>query len=286
MLTSFLIAANFALAQPTLELSAEPATYASTDWATHLAPVPRAWVALAAQDERQDEEEVPQIKEPETKVSFPAWGPNYAGERMDLLGTAVRTKTIFGVKVYAYGLFVDPYGAQEVLADFGDKSAKQLEKDDAFYAALLEDNFAKCMRMVFVRNVSGEDVQEAFDKDLGPRIKRAKQERDMPDATEQLEQFKTYFSAKQLKKDSEILFYWEPGGTLVTFVNGERKEDLESPALCWAIYDIFLGEKPIMKKGKRTVIGLTPEVLDRELPEREEPQPEVPTERGGQPAGR
>lgn len=287
MLTSFLFAANIALAQPAAAPVIEPQPYAQTAWAAD------DWAFLAAPGARpvgvlaQDEEEVPQIKERKTKVSFPAWGPNYAGERMDLLGTAVRTKTILSVKVYAYGLFVDPYGAQEALADFGDKTAKQLYKDPAFYDVLLEDNFTKCVRMVFVRNVSGSDVQEAFDKDLGPRIKKAKTERDMPDATEQLEQFKTYFSAKKLKKDSEILFYWEPGGTLVTFVNGERKGDLESPALCWAIFDIFLGEKPIMKKGKETVIALTPEVLDRELPEREEtPEREEPAERGGERSGR
>ena len=282
MLTSFLFAANIALAQPAPPTVAAPQPYAQTDWAFLAAPSARPVGVLA-----QDEEEAPQIKERKTKVAFPAWGPSYSGARMDLLGTAVRTKTILSVKVYAYGLYADPYGAQEALAAFGDKTAKELYKDPAFYDVLLEDNFSKCVRMVFVRNVSGKDVQEAFDKDIGPRIKRAKTERDMPDATEQLEQFKTYFSAKKLTKESEILFYWEPGGTLVTFVNGERKGDLESPALCWALFDIFLGEKPIMKKGKETVIALTPEVLDRELPAREEaPASEQPAEESGKPSDR
>lgn len=283
MLTSLLIAANAFLVQPVVD--AEPTAYVSTNWATVnwatvAAPAAQPVGVLAPQ------EEVPQIKERKTKVSFPAWGPNYAGERMDLLGTAVRTKTFLSVKVYAYGLFVDPYGAQEALADYGDKTADQLAKDESFYDVLLADNFTKCVRMVFVRNVSGEDVREAFDKDIGPRLKKAKEEREMPDATEQLTQFKTYFSAKKLKKDSEILFYWEPGGTLVTIVNGERKDDLESPALCWALFDIFLGQKPIMKKGKKTVVALTPDVLDRELPERPAPEEGEGREGGGERGGR
>lgn len=223
------------------------------------------------------------VRESATKVEFPvvrsALGPraDVPGGPQHLTGTAVRDKTIFGVDVYAYGLYVDPWVAQERLAAFDDHSAKALGKDAAFYDALMAPELPKTLRLVFVRNVDADDVVEAFEGSLEPRIAKAVKERELPDATADLEAFKAFFDLAKLRKGNELVFSWVGGDTLRTAVNGELKPELVSPGLCWALFDVYLGADPIEESGKKKLAARVPGILDAELPPRP-PRPAEPAD--------
>ena len=60
---------------------------------------------------------------------------------------------------------------------------------------------------------------------------------------------------------AELLFSCTPGGTLSSLVKGESKPPIESRALCWALFDVYLGDKPISGDGKKSVIQHFPELL-------------------------
>jgi hypothetical protein len=178
-----------------------------------------------------------------------------------LTGTAIRTKTFLKVKVYAYGLYVDVVAAKATLASYADQSVSSLERNDAFYRRILDRDFAMTLRLVMTRDVGGDDMADAFDGALRPRVQRAAAEMDMPGGEAALDQFRSYFSLDEMTKSAEIVFSCSPEGRLTTSVKEEEQTPIESDALCWALFDVYLGEKPISGDGKKRVIGRFPQLL-------------------------
>jgi hypothetical protein len=43
-------------------------------------------------------------------------------------------------------------------------------------------------------------------------------------------------------------------------IGGKPAGGIENAALCWALFDVYLGEKPITSDGKKTVIARLPEI--------------------------
>ncbi len=200
--------------------------------------------------------------EPSSGVAFPE-ALSVPGTEIthQLMGTGIRTKTFLKVKVYAFGLYVDPAGARQALGDFAGKSAKDLEKDNGFYGMLLEQEFGMTLRLVMTRNVGGEDMAEAFDGALRPRVQQAAAEQSLGGGEEALDTFRSYFNVDEMTKESEIVLSCDPQGVLRASVKGEVQPEIDSPALCWALFDVYLGPKPISGDGKKKVIQGFPQLL-------------------------
>ena len=208
------------------------------------------------------QESAPLVKEKRSKVEFAAWGPAPGTKEVHtLVGVGLRTKTVFKVKVYAFGLYVHGPSAREKLAAWKGKSAEELQGDASFYQALLKGDFGKSLRLVLVRDVDGEDMREAFEDSLAPRVKAAKKD-GLLGGAEALETFRGFFDEGELSKKSEIIFTAYPGGRLITIVNGEVRPEIENEALARALFDIYLGSDPIHEKAKKTLIERFPAVLD------------------------
>ena len=75
-----------------------------------------------------------------------------------IMGTGIRQRTILRVKIYAFGLYVDPEGARASLSRFAGLPASTLERDESFYRHLLDLDFAMTLRLVMTRTVDGADV--------------------------------------------------------------------------------------------------------------------------------
>jgi len=198
--------------------------------------------------------------DPNTGVEFPTQlvPPGGAGEHV-LTGTGVRTRTFLKVKVYAFGLYVEPAGARTALASYAGKPAADLQRDDAFYAKLLERSFPMTLRLVMTRDVGGETMAEAFDGALRPRVQDAGS-KGMTGGEAALDQFRSFFG-EEVAKGTELVFSCTPAGHFTTAIAGASKPDIESPALCWALFDVYLGAKPISSDGKKTVVGNIPQIL-------------------------
>jgi len=183
------------------------------------------------------------------------------GAEQVLTGTGIRTKTFLKVKVYAFGLYVDEAAAKAALSGFEGQDAKALEKNKDFYGALLQMQFPMTLRLVMTRDVDGETMASAFEEALLPRVQEAAASKDMPGGEEALQTFRGYFSLSEMTKDAELLFTCAPDGTLSSAVKGEERPPITSPALCWALFDVYLGEKPISGDGKKGVVARFPELL-------------------------
>ncbi len=202
--------------------------------------------------------------EPSSKVPFPveitAAG---GGDTHVLTGVAIRTKTFLKVKVYAFGIYVDEVPARATLSSFANQSAGDLERNQNFYDRILDREFAMTLRLVMTRDVGGEDMADAFDGALRPRVQSAASDMNMPGGEAALDTFRGYFSVDEMTKESELLFSCTPDGTLSSLVKGQPADDIHSNALCWALFDVFLGEDPISNGGKKTVIANIPNILAR-----------------------
>jgi hypothetical protein len=217
--------------------------------------------AFLAPPANAQEAAVDSARERNSAVLFPVMlGVPGHMDQHALTGMGIRTKTFLKVKVYAFGLYVDASAARTSLANYAGQTAKDLEKDDAFYDLLLEMEFPMTLRLLMTRDVGGEDMAEAFDGALRPRVQTAAAEMSMPGGEAALDTFRAFFDVDELTKESEIVFTCADG-TLMTSVRGDVQPEIASPALCWALFDVYLGEKPISKGGKKSVVNRFPELL-------------------------
>lgn len=208
-------------------------------------------------------QDIPTVEERSSHVPFHVWleAPGSGGRHI-LMGTGIRTRTFLKVKVYAFGLYVDSAGAlAELASQFANEELYRLERNDDFYDAVLGMKFAMTLRLVMTRNVGAERMAEAFDGALRPRVERAAAEMNMPGGVEALDQFRGYFNVEEMTKQSELLFSCTPDGTFSTRIKDRNEPDIESPALCWALFDVYLGRKPISGSGKKGIIANFPDLL-------------------------
>ena len=207
-------------------------------------------------------QQVATVEEPSSKVPFPTEITVPGGSATHVLtGTGIRVKTFLKVKVYAFGLYVEPSGASSTLSAYKDMSASSLQRDDSFYSRILDQDFAMTLRLVMTRDVGGEDMADAFDGALRPRVQQAAAEMEMPGGEAALDQFRGYFSLDEMTKEAEIVFSCSPEGRLTTSVKGDTQPSIESDALCWALFDVYLGAKPISGDAKKKVISRFPHIL-------------------------
>jgi hypothetical protein len=208
----------------------------------------------------------PNLEESATDHKHPAWLYVGSGEkkaRHDAVALAVRTKTWFKVKVYSFGLYVDLAAAAPLVKPFANKKWKDLMKDRNFDKALLNDKVGKTVRLKMARDVDAEDMSDAFEESLKPRIKTfnkkgTAEDRQAGDAA--IKKFQGYFK-KECKEDQVLVFTALPGGRLQTSIDGKQMPEIKNKALAWALFDIYLGDDPISENGKEAFVKALPKKL-------------------------
>ncbi len=214
--------------------------------------------AATAQEGSSWLDQLGRVEEPATEIPFAEYRRFAGGEEEQLLiGTGLYTKTFLAIKIYAFGFYVEPEGAAAALEAWQGVSERKLRKEDDFYQDLWDGDFAKSVRWILCRNVDGEDVAEAFDDVLGPRLerlaKRSSREQTVQ-AERALRSFRGYFDA-ELRKGMEATFSWYPGGRLVTELNGKVVGTLESENLCRALFACYLDDDPLDDDAKEGFAG-------------------------------
>jgi len=198
-----------------------------------------------------------EVTEPNTQVKFPVELSAPSGSQV-ITGTGVRTRTLLKVKVYAFGLYIDGAAARGALSAWRGKNATQLAGDQSLYNELAKGSFPTTLRLVMTRDVGADQMSEAFNEALGPRVAEAAQ-RGMTGGTEALTTFRSFFS-NELTKGTELVFA-RSGDTLKVSIGGASKGEIVNAVLGWALFDVYLGAKPISPDGKKTVIARLPDIL-------------------------
>jgi hypothetical protein len=173
-------------------------------------------------------------------IAEPKSGAKFAAKDGDtsLLGVGLRTKTFAKVKIYAIGLYV----ADSAIA--GPLKGKVGTPD--LYRELVAGDFKKHVVMKFLRNVSGEQIRDAFSE----TFKSSGVKSDV---------WVAYFN--EIRSGQELVIGWTPGVGLVTKVAGADKPAINDKALASAIFAIWLGDKPIQDDLKKDLVARGAELL-------------------------
>jgi Chalcone isomerase-like len=173
-------------------------------------------------------------------IAEPKSGAKFAAKDGDtsLLGVGLRTRTIAKVKIYAIGLYV----ADSVIA--GPLKGKSGTAD--LYRQLVTGDFKKKVVMKFLRNVSGEQIRDAFSDTFKSSGVKS-------------DEWIAYFN--EIRSGQELAIGWTPGVGLETKVAGADKPAINDKALASAIFAIWLGDKPIQDDLKKDLVARGGELL-------------------------
>ena len=117
------------------------------------------------------------------------------------------------------------------------------------------------LRLVMARDVPGADIGRAFDEALRPRMEHRESTAGGAADRAALRRIRGYFAMDRISNRTEIVFAYSPPGRLVVVMAGTGHEPIDSPALCRALFDIYLGADAISKQGRRSVIEGFPPLL-------------------------
>lgn len=203
-------------------------------------------VPAGAQDQKP-------VVEEETGIAFARTLEAAGGGTHTLVGTGVREKTVFNVNVYAIGYYVDVKAAVAALGKYQELKAERIEKNKEFAQSILTADYGKTIRLVLARDVDAEDMREAFEDQLQPRLKAKSKPEDLEQTQKLMAAFRGYFG-ENMKEGDSVVFTWQPGGKLHTTVNGVEKAALESHTLCWALFDVYLGPDAISTSARNNFL--------------------------------
>lgn len=178
-----------------------------------------------------------EITEPKSGVKFAA----KQGD-MSLLGVGLRTKTFLKVKVYAVGLYVADSALSGPLAAHKGKTTTP-----AFYKDLVSGDFEKQIVMKFTRDLSADQIQEAFRETLAGADPA------------KMSQFLAGFGAVKVGQDAVIT--WKPGGVLETKATGTVGAPIADKNFAAAVFGIWLGDKAIQDDIKKGLASRAVELL-------------------------
>ena len=167
-------------------------------------------------------------------VTEPKSGTKFATKdgETSLLGVSLRTKTIAKVKVYAIGLYVADSAISGPL--------KNKAGTPELYQELQNGDFQKTIVMKFVRDVSTSQIRDAFHDSL-------------KGAGDKADAWINYFS--EIRSGQECIISWVPGTGLETKVAGADKPAINDKALASAVFNIWLGDKPIQENIKKDLVS-------------------------------
>ena len=154
-----------------------------------------------------------------------------AGKDLRLNGAGVRTRAIF--KVYAMGLYL----------------AGKETTTEAVLAAL----GPRRVTLVMMRDVSGDDMNQAFTAGISSNTDKAELARLAP----QLAKLSTVFaSAGELKKGDTLHVDWVPErGTVITHNGKTLGDPIAEQSFNNALLKIWLGDKPVDSSLKPALLG-------------------------------
>jgi len=217
-----------------------------------LAVTPLGVVVLLEEQHPSNEEFV---LEALTGVPFPKEIKSPNGSSQVLVGCGARLMTPLKVKVYTIGLYVAPEDTSSVLSQWrkdSEQSTVPFSDDPKFSNAVSQYNsFDRTIRLVMCREVEGGHLAKGFDRSMLWRIKKVAN--DLPGGKEGLKKVNSFFRGKVIPEKTVVTFSSTKEGKLIVTIGNKEFPPVNSPALCWAFYDMYFGEKTVAPVAKKAV---------------------------------
>eukprot|EP00898_Chlorokybus_atmophyticus_P008732 jgi/Chlat1/8860/Chrsp91S08158 len=167
-------------------------------------------------------------------------------------------------RAYAVGLYVDESLAKQLhqresnaAVDengsdvIGDGAA--IVREDKCAAVLAAPGAGKQLTLVMAHDIAGHHIAKGFDRSLLPRVRAAQGNQKKGPAKNALKEFTTVFNKiKLLRKGTRVTLHWMPGGSLGVLIDASCRAVIQSPQLCWAVFDTYLGPDSVFARYKNT----------------------------------
>ncbi|KAL3697130.1 hypothetical protein R1sor_011206 [Riccia sorocarpa] len=199
------------------------------------------------------------LVEPKTGVVFPTASPD--GQR--LTGVGLRKKSIFGLKnitVYTYGVYADPDSLRTNLGDKCENLSSELVKTTSdLYDDVIEKDVGLTVRLVIVYGkLKISSIRNAFEDSIGSGLKKFSGEENK----ELLQSFTSAFTDDlKIPRGTTIDLTRLPGQVLQTKIDGREVGSVQSPLLCRALFDLYLGDDAFDKPARETMGSNLTELL-------------------------
>jgi len=164
-------------------------------------------------------------------------GVNYTakagtGPPLQLVGVGMRCMLqrcdIHLARAYAIGLYIEE---------------KTIRGGDA--PPVTNPKVNKTMRLVMAREVKGGHIGKGFDRTLIPKLRQITGQK-QGDWKGELRKFTRAFQRVGLMKvGAEVLFSMPGDGSITVYIDGVQAEKIQSPALCQAVVDMYVGDSPV-----------------------------------------
>ncbi|KAK1271533.1 Fatty-acid-binding protein 1 [Acorus gramineus] len=183
--------------------------------------------------------------EPKTRVSFPI--KPYNGLQLNSLGLRKKQVLTIGVKIYAFGIYMDNKAMKDVVTSKMEKVPEKPTKE--LYELVINSDVLAMVRLVIVfPALTMSMVRKQFDEGIGGSVKKLNGGK-----TDEELVSKVMGAAKdsiKLSSGSVIEITRLPGYILQTKVKGELVSSVESELLCRAYFNMYLGDEPFDKVAK------------------------------------
>lgn len=186
------------------------------------------------------------VIEPITKTKF-----DTEDKKLSLAGVGVRIKKLgpVALKIYAAGVYVDKAVAVLKGKSIAANTLQDLSKSTEFDDMLISSAFEKSVVLKMVRKVTGEKMSSALADSVKPRMNGQDQSA--------LTMFQSILSSSLkngLTEETVLGFRSGTGGKLSVLVNGANCGDIQSPVLCKALMDVYLGGSPVSPQLKSNTV--------------------------------
>lgn len=188
-----------------------------------------------------------EITEPASATRFQT-PLTYQGTPYVLVGTGLRKKLF--IKVYAMALYVDQNAAKQPFQSLVNKAKGRPQDSDRAADFVAWGRFGKLAVLHFLRDVDQGKIQEAYRDSLAGALS----EQAAPELRQGAQAFVALFD-KDMREGQDVRIATSDTGQITVEIAGVKKDGPKNPQLARAIWEIWLGPKPISKELRRDLVS-------------------------------
>jgi hypothetical protein len=154
----------------------------------------------------------------------------YRNQQLDLFLTGLTIRRKFFLKIYSVAHYIE-------------QQPDVAGSDDNIYKSILQNNSTKQISMIFLRNLSAEQIQ----KSLSAGIKLNSSEAEYLQILPQIEEFMQAINAN-VKKNDEFIIRWHPDGSVVSLFQGAQISSIRNVKFAETLWAIWFGNFSVVDR--------------------------------------
>lgn len=154
----------------------------------------------------------------------------YHNQQLDLFLTGLTIRRKFFLKIYSVAHYIE-------------QQPDVAGSDDNIYKSILQNNSTKQISMIFLRNLSAEQIQ----KSLRAGIKLNSSEAEYLQILPQIEEFMQAINAN-VKKNDEFIIRWHPDGSVVSLFQGAQISSIRNVKFAETLWAIWFGNFSVIDR--------------------------------------